>query len=47
VTGWDQSRGERLADVSHEALIRNWDTLRGWFAANREILRTRERVRGR
>ena len=46
VTGWDQSRGERLAEVSHEALIRNWGTLRNWIAANREILRTRERIRG-
>jgi WD40 repeat protein len=46
VTGWDQSRGERLAEVSHEALIRNWGTLRTWIAANREILRTRERIRG-
>ncbi len=46
VTGWDQSRGERLAEVSHEALIRNWGTLREWIAANREILRTRERIRG-
>ena len=46
VTGWDQSRGERLAEVSHEALIRNWGTLRSWIAANREILRTRERIRG-
>jgi WD40 repeat protein len=45
VTGWDQSRGERLAEVSHEALIRNWGTLRSWIAANREILRTRERIR--
>jgi WD40 repeat protein len=46
VTGWDQSRGERLAEVSHEALIRNWETLREWIAANREVLRTRERIRG-
>ena len=46
VTGWDQSRGERLAEVSHEALIRNWGTLRTWIEANREILRTRERIRG-
>lgn len=45
VTGWDQSRGERLAEVSHEALIRNWGTLRSWIAVNREILRTRERIR--
>ena len=47
VTGWDQSRGERLAEVSHEALIRNWGTLRSWIEANREILRTRENVRAR
>jgi WD40 repeat protein len=46
VTGWDQSRGEPLAEVSHEALIRNWGTLRTWIALNREILRTRERIRG-
>jgi Novel STAND NTPase 1 len=47
VTGWDPSRGERLAEVSHEALIRNWETLRSWIAANREVLRTRERIRAR
>jgi hypothetical protein len=46
ITGWDQSRGERLAEVSHEALIRNWGTLRSWVEANREALRTRERIRG-
>ena len=47
VTGWDQSRRERLAEVSHEALIRNWGTLRSWIEANRDILRTRERIRRR
>jgi hypothetical protein len=46
VMGWDQSRSERLAEVSHEALIRNWGTLRSWVEANREVLRTRERIRG-
>jgi hypothetical protein len=44
VTGWDQSRGERLAEVSHEALIRNWATLREWIGVNREVLRCRERI---
>ena len=45
VTGWDATRGKRLAEVSHEALIRNWDRLRSWIADNRETLRTRDRIR--
>jgi hypothetical protein len=28
--------------VSHEALIRHWDRLRGWIEENRDKLRTRD-----
>lgn len=31
--------GEDSAEVAHEALIREWPTLRGWLAENREGLR--------
>jgi hypothetical protein len=32
-------------EVSHEALIREWDTLRSWVDEDREMLRTLKRVR--
>ncbi len=40
VTG-DDAFGSRLAEVSHEALIRHWDKLRAWVGENRANLRTR------
>ena len=43
VTGHDPVRG-RLAEVSHEALIRNWGELRRWIHDNRQLLLTRDRI---
>ena len=40
VTG-DDAAGARSAEVSHEALIRHWERLRGWIDENRANLRTR------
>ena len=40
VTG-DDSTGTRLAEVSHEALIRHWEKLRAWVDENRANLKTR------
>ena len=47
VTGEDEALGQRTVEVSHEALIQRWDQLREWIKANRDVLRTRERVRTR
>jgi WD40 repeat protein len=38
----DEAAGHRSVEVSHEALIRHWDRLRGWIDENRDKLRTRE-----
>ena len=35
---------EGVAEVSHEALIREWPRLRGWLSENRERLRLRQRL---
>ncbi|MEM7313916.1 MAG: TIR domain-containing protein, partial [Planctomycetota bacterium] len=35
---------ERQLEVSHEALIREWDQLRVWTDKNRDLLRTIERI---
>jgi energy-coupling factor transporter ATP-binding protein EcfA2 len=43
VTGHDPVRG-RIAEVSHEALIRNWGELRSWIHDNRQLLLTRDRI---
>ena len=40
VTG-DDASGSRLAEVSHEALIRHWDKLRAWIDENRANLKIR------
>jgi tetratricopeptide (TPR) repeat protein len=47
VTGGDAPTAQRLVEISHEALIREWDLLRGWIDANREALRRREHIRAR
>lgn len=39
--------GEETVEVSHEALIRQWERLRGWLNEDREFLLWRERLRGR
>jgi ABC-type dipeptide/oligopeptide/nickel transport system ATPase component len=43
ITGRDPVRG-RIAEVSHEALIRTWGELRSWIRANRQLLLTRDRI---
>jgi WD40 repeat protein len=44
-TGFDEATGRETVEVSHEALIREWNTYRGWVDADREFLRTVERVK--
>ena len=44
-TGFDEATGHETVEVSHEALIREWNTYRGWVDADREFLRTVERVK--
>ena len=44
-TGFDEATGHETLEVSHEALIREWSTYRGWVDAEREFLRTVERVK--
>jgi TIR domain len=44
-TGHDEATGHETVDVSHEALIREWKTYRGWVDADREFLRTVGRVK--
>ncbi len=39
--------GEETVEVSHEALIRQWQRLQGWLREDREFLLWRERLRGR
>ena len=41
----DAGAAARLVEISHETLIREWQPLKDWVAANRETLRRRERVR--
>ena len=41
----DLSTAPRLVEISHEALIREWQPLKDWVEANRDTLRRRERVR--
>ncbi len=36
--------GDDTVEVAHEALIREWKTLRGWLTENREGLRTHRRL---
>ena len=47
VTGEDVPSAQRMVEISHEALIREWDLLKEWIAANREALRRREHIRAR
>jgi WD40 repeat protein len=44
-TGRDPASGREMVEVGHEALIREWDTLKAWVNADREFLRTIERVK--
>lgn len=45
VTSHDAGLEQETVEVSHEALIRNWDKLRAWVDADREFLLWRERLR--
>ena len=40
----DAGAAPRLVEISHEALIREWQPLKDWVEANRDTLRRRERV---
>ncbi|MFQ5409670.1 MAG: BTAD domain-containing putative transcriptional regulator, partial [Anaerolineales bacterium] len=44
VTGRNAA-GQEVAEVAHEALIRNWDRLRGWMEADRTFRAWQERLR--
>ncbi|QIZ72928.1 nSTAND1 domain-containing NTPase [Oxynema aestuarii] len=50
VTGELQARGNngdkiKVVDVAHEALIRNWNTLKQWLGENRQIKRQRDELK--
>jgi hypothetical protein len=47
VTGDEAAASARTVEISHEALIREWDKLKDWIKTNREALRRREHVRAR
>ncbi|MDX2151475.1 MAG: TIR domain-containing protein [Bryobacteraceae bacterium] len=42
VTSRDSLRGQDVAEVTHEALIRNWQRLAGWIQQDREFLLWRQ-----
>ena len=44
VAGRDEQTGGQIVEVAHEALIRNWERLRGWLNEDREFLLWRQRV---
>ena len=39
-TGHDDVSGAAIVEITHEALIRGWPTLRGWIEEDREALRS-------
>ncbi|KAB8329953.1 AAA family ATPase [Scytonema tolypothrichoides VB-61278] len=45
VTGWDETEKIETVEIVHEALIREWGTLRGWVNANREFRIWQERLK--
>src|SRR5215203_4519005 len=47
VTGADVPAAQHMVEISHEALIREWDLLRKWIKVNRDVLRRREHIRAR
>jgi WD40 repeat protein len=47
VTGADVLAPQHIVEISHEALIREWDLLREWIKINRDALRRREHIRVR
>jgi len=44
VTGGDASKRTMWVEIAHEALIRNWERLRGWLNEDREFLLWRQRL---
>jgi WD40 repeat protein/DNA-binding SARP family transcriptional activator len=46
VTDQDESTGQEMVEVVHEALIRGWDRLRVWMNADRAFRAWQERMRG-
>ncbi|KAB8319378.1 CHAT domain-containing protein [Tolypothrix campylonemoides VB511288] len=46
VTGWNEGTGEETVEIVHEALIREWITLREWMNANRQFRTWQERLKG-
>jgi hypothetical protein len=42
--GGDPSRGAITAELSHEALLEHWDSLRNWIAESRDDLRFQRRL---
>ncbi|NMF66620.1 nSTAND1 domain-containing NTPase [Brasilonema octagenarum] len=45
VTGWDEIEKIETVEIVHEALIREWGTLREWIEANREFRIWQERLK--
>jgi WD40 repeat protein len=45
VTGWDEIEKIETVEIIHEALIREWRTLRKWIEANREFRIWQERLK--
>lgn len=45
VTGWDDTEKIETVEILHEALIREWGTLREWIKANREFRIWQERLK--
>ena len=43
-TGRDETTGQPVVEVTHEALIRGWPELRGWIGEDREQLRQHRRL---
>lgn len=44
-TARDEASGREFVEISHEALIRSWETLRAWIDKDREFLQIVNRVR--
>ncbi len=45
VTGWDETEKIETVEIVHEALIREWGTLREWITTNREFRIWQERFK--
>ncbi|QIZ72606.1 nSTAND1 domain-containing NTPase [Oxynema aestuarii] len=47
VTGYQEATGNTTIEIVHEALIREWDTLRQWMEANRAFRIWQERLKAK